>query len=177
MHRAALALTVAIAFAACASAQTPGTRRFRTLTETVVQPETAQTRELRVQWTASSAVSGDAAQTANSFTLLQQRLTAGALRRERNPEVSVNHLVIVTQDSTGRDVDWRVVPNPRIVRAETPGPDGKLTGQVVDPGPVEMLLAVPDIPGAALLRIYKPIWNGKEYDLQPLGQVALGSGR
>jgi len=179
MTRSSIAVVFAVVALcpACASAQTSGMRPFRTLAS-VSQAEAPATRELRIQWTATPAQPGaQPAQTLNSFTLLQQSRSTAALRRERQPEVSPNHLVVVVEDAGGRELDWRLVPNPRLIRAEVPGPDGQLTGRTLEQNSTEFLVAIPDVSGADRLRIYRPIWTGKDYNLEPLAQVFIGRTR
>jgi len=163
---------------ACASAQTPAPRSFGTLASSVLQdPGNSETRELRIRWTTAQTAAPGTRAAASSFKLVAQARMSGALRRERQPELSVNDLVVVVQDSSGRDIDWRSVPNPRLVRAETPGRDGLLSGRVLERDDVELFVYIPDLPGADRLQIFSPVWTGKEYNLDPLGQIAIGSGR
>ena len=180
LSRLLMALATMLGTAACATAQTPPSARpFSTLKASVAQvSNSAETRELRIQWAVPRA-SGTAGRTrvSGSFTLLGQTRFSGAPRRERQPEPSVNDLVVVVQDATGRDLDWRIVPNPRLIRAETPGPDGLLSGQIIERDDVEMLLYIPDIPGTDRIQIFSPAWNGKDYTLDLLGQLTIGSAR
>ena len=166
--------------AACASAQTPlPARPFSSLKANVAQASGSnETRELRLQWTAPRAGAADAAsRPPGTFKLLGQTRFSGAPRRERQPEPSANDLVIVVQDSSGRDLDWRIVPNPRLVRSETPDRDGLLSGRIIERDEVEMLVYIPDIPGADRIQIFSPEWNGRDYTLNPLAQLIIGSGR
>ena len=173
---ATMAMGLVLVGAACASAQTPGTRSLRTLAA-MPEPEAAQTRELRIQWVTAPAPAGQSAQPAPTLTILRQTVAPGRVRRERAPELSPNHLVVVVENAAGRALDWRVVTDPRIIRAETPGPDGKLTGHIVEPGSVELLLAINDVAGTDGIQIYKPIWNGKDYTLEPLARLRISAGQ
>jgi hypothetical protein len=174
----AAALSLVMFLPACASAQTSAMRPFTTLARHVPQVDAHGTRELRIQWTTAPPQAGSpSAPPANAFTLLDQRRLDGELRRERKPEISPNHLVVVVLDATARELDWRLVANPRVLRAEGPGPGGQLTGRVLEQGSAELLLTIPDVSGADRIQIYRPIWTGKEYRLEPLAQVSIGSGR
>jgi len=42
----------------------------------------------------------------------------GPLPRERDPQLSMNRLVVVSSDAVGREIDWRIVPDPRLIREE-----------------------------------------------------------
>lgn len=176
MSRVAAALTVGlvVVVAGCASAQTRNRRPFRDLTRAVGQADAAQTLELRIQWTAAAGQSG---QPSNSLTVLQQKVIPGGPRRERNPQISQNHLVVVVDDGAGRELDWRLIPDPRFVRAETPDANGRLTGRVLEQTAVEFLVAIPDLRDARRIQIYQPMWNGKDYSLEPLAQVSIGAAR
>jgi hypothetical protein len=178
LNRLLVAMATTLSATACATAQTPAARPFSNLKATVEQASTSnETRELRIQWT---AVRADAARTRarpGTFTLLGQARFSGAPRRERQPEPSANDLVIVVQDSAGRDLDWRIIPNPRLIRAETPDQDGVLSGRVLERDEVELLIYIPDVATADRIQIFSPVWNGKDYTLEPLGQLTIGSSR
>lgn len=173
-------LAATLVAAACAAAQPmPAARAFGTLKANVSQVSNGNlTRELRIHWTAPRASTQGASTTSpNSFKLLGQVRFSGAPRRERQPEPSANDLVIVVQDSSGNDLDWRIIPNPRLIRSEIPDRSGLLSGQLIERDEVELLVYVPDIDGAERIQIFSPVWNGREFTLDPLGQVTIGSGR
>ena len=160
----------------CASAQATGPRTFRSLVSAVPQAESTQVQELRIQWTTAPGTATGAtaaAPVSNMFTLLQARTSAGGLRRERAPELSPTQLVVVLADAEGKELDWRIVADPSIIRAEVPGPDGRLSGQIVQQASTELLVAVPGIRGAARIDIYRPVWNGRDYTLTNLGGLPL----
>lgn len=180
---AVLTTAILCGVAACATAQTPaGALTFRKLTTSVAQVEGTQVRDLRIQWTREPgpAVAGQAQAAApqtNVFSLLQEQTSTGGLRRERAPQLSATQLVVVVQDASGRELDWRTVMDPSTIRAEFPGPDGTLSGRVVEQRSSELLVSIPDVAGADRLRIYRPVWNGRDYDLEALGSVPLGPAR
>ena len=176
---ATMAATLVAASCAAAQTQAQPARPFSTLKANVAQVANGdQVRELRIQWVVPRASSAaERARVPGSFRLLGQARFSGAPRRERQPEPSANDLVVVVQDAAGRDLDWRIMPNPRLIRAETPGPDGLLSGQVLERDEVELLVYVPEVAGADRIQIYSPVWNGKEFTLEPLGQVVIGSSR
>jgi hypothetical protein len=152
------------------------TARFATLTSEIPQAgATDSVREVRVKWTAVAATNATTGvRTVNhTFSLVNQRLGQGPLPRERRPELSQDQLVVVETSADGTVLDWRLVQNPRIVRSEAPGPNGTLTGTVVELPDAELLLTVADVPGANRLRIYQPRWTGAEFMLDAVGDVAL----
>ena len=143
----------------------------------MAQVEASSVRELTIQWTTTPAAAGAQGKPVDAFALVRQRTSNGGLRRERQPELSADQIVVVVQNAAGRDLDWRLAPNTRIVRAEAPGPDGRLAGQVMERTSGELLVTIPDVPGADRVRLYRPVWNGKEYALEPLAEVMIGTGR
>ena len=172
-----MAFVVQFASPACASAQTASVRSFRTLTSNVRQVETSTVRELTIQWTTSPPLQGSQGKSVDAFALVRQRTTNAGLRRERQPELSADQIVVVVQNAAARDLDWRLTPNPRIVRAETPGADGRLSGQVLERASGELLVTIADVPGADRVRLYRPVWTGQEYSLELLAEVVFGASR
>jgi hypothetical protein len=100
-------------------------------------------------------------------------MALGPLPRERRPELSTDQLVIVVLSADGTALDWRLVRNPRIVRAESPGPDGVLSGSTIQLSSAELLVTVADVPGARTLRVYQPRWTGTEFMLDAAGELEL----
>ena len=139
-------------------------------------------RELRLRLTteapAAAGAQGAVPQSSGSGTTLRlmgATRTRGQLRRERRPEVSISDLVVVLSDDQGVESDWRIVRDPRIVRAEVPEtPGGALTGRTVERQDAELLVSIPDA-GATRLTIYKPRWTGTDYELDALAQLPLGA--
>lgn len=149
-------------------------RSFRGLMSDVPQAQDVQrVRQLRIATTVGAEREAENAAPPRMFALLEQRVVPGALRRERFPQLSYDRLVVVVQDAAGREIDWRLVPNPGIVRADAPGPDGRLQGGTIEVDNVELSIAIPDVPGADRVYIFRPRWTGAEYLLDPFGQVRL----
>lgn len=151
-------------------------RTFSALTRTVSQlAADGQVLELRVHWTVPGAAPGQATvlDVSGGFALAEQKRSTGFLRRERRPQLSPDLLVLVVRASDGRELDWRTAPNPRILRAETPQPDGRLTGQVFELPEVDLFVVIPWLAEASAIRVYQPRWTGTEYALDAIGDVAL----
>lgn len=151
-------------------------RTFAALARTVPQvaPD-GQVLELRVHWTARP-ITGQAAgavKPADSLVLTAQNLSSGFLRRERRPQLSADMLVLVVRAADGRELDWRTTPNPRILRAEIPQPDGRLTGQFFELPDVDLFIAIPRLLDASTVRVYQPRWTGTDYALDIVGDVSL----
>jgi hypothetical protein len=118
-------------------------------------------------------VTPDAVRPADVFTLLARRSLPGSLSRQRNPEVSSNQIAIVAVNAEGRNIDGQLIPDPRILRVEQPGPNGELKGEVLHHVNTELLITIPDDPDIVELRLYKPSWTGTTFILDLLGTIPL----
>lgn len=157
--------------------QPDATRRAADLTAIPIAAA-ASTQELTIRWTpypgaAAAVVSPTAAAPAGALLLVDRRAVPGDLPRQRNPQLSSDQLVAITIDSTGRELDWQLVKDPRVIRAESPGADGQLSGQVLHRTDVEFLLTMPAGTTGTAVRIYEPAWTGAEFLLRYLGAIAL----
>lgn len=174
----ALALVLVLPLVASAQGQ-PAARSFQALVGGVPQASgDLPVRELRIRWT--SIVPAGAASTTrvHSLALAGDGRSRAQIRRERQPELSRNDLVVVVQDAAGRDLDWRRVANPRILRAEVPAlPGGPLTGRELERSDAEILLTIPDSPAADRVVLFGPRWTGTQWELDPIAQLSLAAAR
>jgi hypothetical protein len=136
---------------------------------------TQAVQQLRIQWTApTSGVSAALGQPrADSFKVLERRLIAGARPRQRNPQLSADQLVVQAFDARGALVDSQIIPDPRILRAESAGPTGELAGQVVLRPDPDFLITLPDSTAIVELRLLQPRWTGNGFVLDPIGSISL----
>jgi hypothetical protein len=136
-------------------------------------------QELRVQWTTSPPLPpGTLAGTlepsvSQLFSLLDRRAITGRPPRQREPELNHDRMVIVARDAAGKILHWQVVADPRIVRAEAPGPGGELRGRIFYRERADFLFTLPDEPGIARIDFYQPRWTGAAFDLDLIGSTAL----
>jgi hypothetical protein len=143
-------------------------------------PTVAQTfQEIRVHWEASPGAPPETLlepqhyHPAAAFTVVERRHRSGSLPRQRAPELSPDQLLIVAVDSQGREKERVLVPDPRVLRAELPGPTGELHGEVLHRATAEFLVPLPDDPTIVELRVYHPRWTGSTFDLDLLGTAPL----
>jgi hypothetical protein len=134
--------------------------------------------EVRVHWAMDSGIrsskrpSSIQSSTADKYSLVESRQARGPMPRQRMPELSSDQILVVAMDEQGAQSGWTLIPDPRIIRAESPGPDGELSGQVLYLSSAEFLVSVPG-GSAAALRFYQPFWTGKEFSLILLGALEL----
>ena len=140
----------------------------------------AQTsQEVRVRWDAyagpsSQAVPGTAENApSNVFTVIDRRQLSGLAPRQRAPELSSDQVLVIAVDAQGQKRDSTLIPDPRVLRAEVPGPTGELRGEVLLRPTAEFIVTFPDDPAVTELRFYHPRWTGAEFSLDFLGAIPL----
>ena len=140
------------------------------------QPQTY--RELKIRW-ADATKSASELKPANSeeqtqppsVSIVEDKRRSGTLPRHRSLELSSMHIFIAAVDATNKLRWWSIIPDPRVVRAETKTSTGELRAENYYVANVAFLVAFPDDPEIAQLRLYHPVWNGTDFDLKPLTVV------
>ena len=131
----------------------------------------AQGQEFRIRFNACP--DGQVCAAADAFTVLDTQSVASGPARQRNPELSSDQIVVRAYDRAGALVFTQLVRDPRVLRSESPGPTGELSGQVLQHPTPEFLVSLPQNPAATELRFYHPRWTGAAYVLDLLGTVPL----
>jgi hypothetical protein len=90
------------------------------------------------------------------------------LARERAPQLASDRVVVVAVDSAGGPIDWRIVADPRVVRAESSDAAGLLSGTDLTYLEAELRVAIAESADTRELRIYKPRWTGDSWVLDPI---------
>jgi len=135
-------------------------------------------RTLRVAWEAdkSALPRTSAAQHRNApgrvALLSASARREGALPKQRSAELSPTQVVVVALDAEGRMRWCGLVADPRLLRAEAPGPDGELSGQVIYRESAEFVVQYPDDELVTEVRLYHPDWDGQKFSLELVGAVA-----
>lgn len=138
----------------------------------------AQTvQELRIRWDSATGattrrVEGAPAPEA-SFRAVQRSRRAGTVTRRRGTDLSSNHVVVIATNAQGEELHRDVIPDPRLLRAEGPGPSGELTGEVLYRASTEFLVSFPDDPAITEIRLYHPRWTGRVFELDQLVAIRL----
>ena len=117
----------------------------------------------------------DAAKPSPRLALRARTRGAGSLPRLRSLDLAPDKLLVVAVSADGILRGWTVIQDPRFIRAEWPGPDGVFTGRSVPVPGAEFHVAIPDDPSVAEVRIFQPRWNGRSFDLEAVGTLALAS--
>lgn len=138
-------------------------------------------RAVRISWEADkAALPRPAAQHLNAPGRVALARAAerreGGLPKQRSAELSSDQVVVVALDAEGRMRWCGLVADPRLLRAEWPGADGELTGQVLYRESAEFFVAYPDDDSIKEIRLYHPDWDGRAFSLKPVGSVTPEKG-
>jgi hypothetical protein len=135
-------------------------------------------KEIQIRWQ-SSGVPRKAGASLESWagpgavTLLGLTKRDGILPRERSVELSTNQILVAALDASGGLRWWRLLLDPRLIRAESAGPKGDLRGVDYYLPTVDFTVAYPDDPGIKELRFYHPSWTGKEFQLELISNLPV----
>jgi hypothetical protein len=147
------------------------------VTATALVLEPVATRELRIRWTTGSVSPPQSAKPetppAGAFSLVEERKYAEPPTLQRSLDLAAGRILLAAIDRNGRLKSWIVVADPRLIRAEEPGPGGTLTGRTLYLEETEFFVSLPDDPDIVDLRFYEPQPAGQTYTLAALGAVAL----
>jgi hypothetical protein len=108
----------------------------------------------------------------DGFSLIESRQVQGVLPRQRAPELSSDQILVIVTDKQGAQKGWTLIRDPRILRAEGPGPGGELRGQILYRSSADFLVPISGGP-ASNLKFYQPLWTGKDFSLIFLGTLTL----
>jgi hypothetical protein len=141
----------------------------------------AQThRELRIHWQSFGKAESPSPALLNEqqlasgsgLTRKTSTVRTGALPRERSFELSTDHIFVVGVDEHDAVRWWRLIADPRLVRAEV-GRTTEMQSQNYYLSNADLVVECPDDPVLKQLRLYRPLWNGQEFQLELIGAVAL----
>jgi hypothetical protein len=107
-------------------------------------------------------------------TVLERRDISGPPPRQRNVEVSSQHIVVVGLDEQEREIARIVITDPRLIRAEIFDSSGEIIStKLIYRENAEILLVLPADPRLHELKIYHPNWTGTNFVLEPIGETQL----
>src|SRR5262245_40990354 len=139
------------------------------------QPQTY--RELQIRWSESTQsgieLRTEAQTQTPSVSVVEDKKRSGTLPRQRSLELAPTLMFVAAVDAANKLRWWSIMPDPRVVRAETQTATGELRSQDYYVSNVTLVVAFPDDPGITTLRFYHPVWNGTDFDLKPLTIVSI----
>lgn len=135
-------------------------------------------RELRLSWeslqkpNSSGLFSEQQSASAGSLRKLSSTARRGSLPRERSMELSPDSLMVVGVDENETARWWRVMIDPRLVRAEV-GTTSEMRSQNLYLANVDFIVGCPDDAQLRELRFFHPVWNGESFRLELVGTIPL----
>ena len=136
-------------------------------------------RELRVRWQSSMkqvwALDDNLQHGAGpgAFTAQTSARKSGRLPRDRSFELSTNQILIIAVNKNAELRWWRLLLDPRLVRAETSVATGETRGEELYLTNVDFMIAYPDDPGITELRVYHPRWTAKNFQLELISTLPV----
>ena len=138
-------------------------------------PPSENYRELRVHWESSKSNSTELIKrelaVGGSLNRVSAVARTGALPRQRSFELSPDQMLVVALDENEAVRWWRLMPDPRLVRAEVGHADMHSENYYLPK--VDFVVECPDDPLLREVRFYQPVWNGEEFRLELLGIAPL----
>lgn len=144
---------------------------FAALKATPAPDAAGGSQEWVIRWTTTTTKTTSVSQQ-DTFVVREHRDLAVAVVRERDPQLAADRLVVIGVDAAGSAIDWRIVPDPTVLRAEEPDATGLLSGRTLTQPAAEIRVALAADARIIDIRIYKPRWTGTAFVLEPLGTLA-----
>ena len=132
-------------------------------------------QELLIRFTAAKPLKSENQLSSSpaSMGIVSRRNFQESMKVKRGLKVSSNKWIVAAIGSHGELRHWTLIADPLVLRAESPGPDGLLSGQVLQRQEAEFLVSIPDDPSIRQLKLFRPRWTGQEYELEVMGIVSL----
>jgi hypothetical protein len=136
----------------------------------------AGSEEVQVRW--SEGVSADGLrQPSTKLTMLARTRSSSPVPSMRSLDLHPDQWLCVAVDRQGNLLSWTLIHDPRILRAEEPGPDGVLSGQRLVRSEADFLVSIASDAAAGAIRIFQPRAENGTFQLDPIGEIALGPSR
>ena len=132
-------------------------------------------KEVRIHWaakTASAELLKPELASGGAITRVSSLSKNGTLPRQRSMELSPHHLLVVALDENETVRWWKLMIDPRLVRAEV-GEQAAMHSENYYLPKVGFVVECPDDPLLREVRFYLPVWNGEEFRLELLGIAPL----
>jgi hypothetical protein len=106
--------------------------------------------------------------------VVESKQGSGPATYLRSLELSQSLVFVAAVSEQGELKWWTTQPDPRIVRAETSNERGELSGKTLYKTSAEILVSYPADRTITSIRFYSPRWIDGGYELDPIGEVAVG---
>ena len=141
----------------------------------LVTTESARYKEVKVQWTRADAIKGSLVKDSGSGSLsaLAASSKTGSLPQQRSLDLSTNQILTIAVDANNNLRWWRLMLDPRLVRAEVPDEKGELRGQELFLTDVQFSVEFPADSSITAVQLYRIAWNGQEFQLELIGRLPI----
>jgi hypothetical protein len=112
-------------------------------------------------------------QPAQTLSVMGHTNRAGRLQRQRMLELSEEQVLVIGVGADEAMRWWTLIADPRLRRAETPGPNGELSGQSMILSETDFAVACPADISITELRFYHPHWTGTKFTLESIGAATV----
>ena len=135
-------------------------------------------REVRLSWeslqkpNSAGLVTEHELDSSGVLKQLSSVARSGSLPRERSMELAPDRLLVVAVDENEAVRWWRLMIDPRLVRAEV-GPATEMQSRNFYLANVDFIVGCPDDPRLLELRFFHPAWNGESFQLSLVGATPL----
>jgi hypothetical protein len=136
-------------------------------------------QELLVRWQpsdkspATNANGETQQQPIQPLTVMGHTNRTGRLQRQRALELSEEQVLVIGVGADEAMRWWTLIADPRLRRAEMPGPDGELSGQSMPLSETDFAVSYPADASITELRFYHPHWTGTRFTLESIGSAAV----
>ncbi len=145
----------------------------------------SRTFVVEISPTFSSAMASDENSEHSSFsaalsaqpqlTISHDTLSTDPAPRQRKPELSEDQLLIVGLDKSGAEIMRSLILDPRIVRSESVDAAGHVSSTTLFQNQASFAVTFPNDDRLAIIEIYHPVWDGKQFTLQFQGDVSVAT--
>jgi hypothetical protein len=146
-------------------------RTFDELARALSQASAPDAYQVRLRWRVDRPVA-DPAVASNQVEVKSVERVSPGLSRDRRPEVGLQHLVVISHDAAGKELDWRAVVDPRLVRSESAS-GGELRGENLYYLDSELVLVLPALQETAAISLYKVVSQNGVAALSPFARVVI----
>lgn len=111
---------------------------------------------------------------AQRATILRKKRVQNKVPRQRNPQLTSQHLLIIGYDEKDREIARVIIPDPRLIRTEETDASGRfISKHITYEDSAEFSLLFPENPQLHKLKFFHPNWTGEKYILELIGETSI----
>ena len=104
-----------------------------------------------------------------------RHITRQSMRNRRFPELTSRHIIIITRNKQGEEINPSVLLDPRLLRAKIASPDSEqlVNTDQIRREDVDFIVDFPDDAGIDKIQFYHPRWTGTVFTLELIGETQV----